>query len=394
MSYFSYNHLRILFFFFLSIALCACDEDYLMWSAEQNRQGNFTTDSSLNGSETGSTESRSTKSPDYEMLSLINRISNVPTVPLEIPLEILKEYDFCPVLLSGVPRGLSCLHCTQAEAREQSRVIASLLFYSCLKNIAVNYLVDGTFSYNPDILKEHIDLLSSNGRTPFMFFYLSNGATQRQWDRATVSSFGVRMKPEDFRRRILVDTALQDEYRSIILRLIPTLRYAIRKGVVVSLIPSLEDNLDDASFQKLFDIILETLPPGMLVSIGRNPCPGCYPGNTIGTPPGLFVEEHTVNPFPRIRNGVVSNDGREYHFDERGFDTERRLRLEDLRELRNNSAFLNNAFILWSGKRQGLHDYIPGTTTYPRPSERNYSIPGFAEQGAILQFLREDFNIF
>lgn len=374
------------------IILCcffsACDEDYVMWHNQKQEEINNAQDSSS----TIPTD-RSTKTPSYEMLSLIEEISIVPEVPLEYPLDVLKEYDTCPVLLSGTPRGLSCLHCTQAEAREQSRLIASMLFYSCLKNIAINYLVDGTFSFNEEVLKEHIDLLTFNQRTPFIFFFLSNGATQRQWNRATVSSFGVRIKPEEFRERILFDPSLQDEYRAIVKRLIPTLSYAIKKGAIVSLIPALEDNLDDTSFQKLLDLTYESLPPGMLLAVGRNPCPNCYRGNTIGAPSGLFIEEHTINPFPSIRNGVVSNDGREYHFDESGFSTERKLRLEDLRELRNNSSFLNNVFILWSGKRQGLQNYIPGTTTYPKPSLRTYAKPSQAEQGAILRFLREDFNL-
>ncbi len=379
--------LRRILIVLLLLNLNACDEDYRMWSMQKEQEASSETQLSEELSQ------RVTKSPTFETLALIDSISSVPEVPLNYPLDVLSEYDTCPVLLSGTPRGLSCLHCTQPEAKEQSRIIASLLFYSCLKNPAINYLVDGTFSYDPYLIKEHIDLLSSNQRTPFMFFYLSNGATQRQWDRATVSSFGVRIKPEDFRRRILTDHTLQDEYRSIVQRLVPLLQYAIQKGAIVSLIPALEDNLDDTSFQKLLNIILETLPPGLMVAIGRNPCPNCYSGNTIGVPPGLFIEEHTINPFPQIRDGVISNDGREYHFDETFSSTERKLRLEDLKELRNNSTYLNNAFILWSGKRQGLHDYIPGTTTYPKPSERTYSKPSLGEQGAILRFLREDFNL-
>lgn len=390
MNYHSRKILRISLLTVLSVLLCSCDEDYTIWTEQQKAQ-------EVQEESSSSTEEQNsgpvvTKSPDLNTLDLIDSISSAPEVPLTFPLDTLKQYDNCPALLLGTPRGLSCLHCTQPQAKEQARIIASLLFNSCLKNIAINYLVDGTFSYDPYVLKEHIDLLTSNNRTPFIFFYLSNGATQRQWDRATVDSFGVRMKPEEFRKRILTDIALQDEYRSIIARLLPLVQYAIQKGAVVSLIPSLEDNLDDTSFQKLFDIILEMLPPGLPVSAGRNPCPSCYPGNTSGAPYGLFIEEHTINPVPRITDGVISNDGREYHFDEYSSSTQRKLRLEDLAPLRDNSSLSNNVFILWSGKRQGLHNYIPGTTTYPEPSQRSYSKPGLSEQAAILRFLRENFN--
>jgi hypothetical protein len=331
------------------------------------------------------------KAPTLENLLEIEAVDRILLMPPEVPLGTLSAYDPCPVLLQGVPRGLSCLHCTQAEANEQSRVIASILFHSCLENVAINYLVDGTFSYDPYVLRDHVDLLSSNGRRPFLFFYLSNGATQRQWDRTTQNSFGVRVRPEEFRNRILTDRSLQEEFRSIVRRVIPIAEYAIGKGAIVSFIPALEDNLDDTSFQKLFDLTLRELPPALPVAIGRNPCPSCYQGNTIGVPSGLFVEEHTVNPYPNIRDGVVSNDGRDYHFDEYSSgNTDRKLRLEDLKQIRNSSSLMNNTFILWSGKRQGLQNYQPGTTVYPLPSERQYQMPSVQEQAAVLQFLRED----
>jgi hypothetical protein len=173
---------------------------------------------------------------------------------------------------------------------------------------------------------------------------------------------------------------------------LPYIYYARSKGAVVSLIPSLEDNLDDASFNELLKITYDEVPKELGVNFGRNSCPGCYQGNTTWAPSGVFIDQHTKDPNAVISNGLISNDGREYTYAAPGsaeFQRQSGLTLNDLRQVRDASAYLNSTFVLWSGKRQGLASYIPGTTVYPPASERVYAMPDFDEQRALLYFLRE-----
>lgn len=310
----------------------------------------------------------------------------------DVPLSKFSAEDTCPGLLKGVPRGLSCLHCTQSEAEDQARKLAVLLFNSCLENVALTYLLDGSFSQNSLLLKEHIDLLSSNGRRPFIYIYLSNGAAQRQWDKTSFNTFGVQVKPEEFRERIFYDQDLRSEYKQIVRNLVPYIYYARSRGAVISLIPSLEDNLDDRSFNELLKITYDEVPKDVGVNFGRNPCPGCYSGNTSWAPSGVFIDQHTKDTNGIILNGLISNDGREYSYAAPGsqeFERQSGLTLNNLRQVRDASFDANSTFVLWSGKRQGLASYVPGTTVYPPASERVYAMPDFNEQRALLYFLRE-----
>jgi hypothetical protein len=59
-----------------------------------------------------------------------------------------QEAPTCTSLLDRAPRGLACLHCLHPAAREQSDILVEILSRSCLKQVAINYLVDGSFSEN------------------------------------------------------------------------------------------------------------------------------------------------------------------------------------------------------------------------------------------------------
>lgn len=285
--------------------------------------------------------------------------------------------DECAELIETTPRGFACLHCTQPEAKQQATVLASLLHKSCLKNIAINYLVDGTFDFNSQLLIDHLALLSEGDRTVFVYFYLTNGATARRWDVTNIDAFATKMPPEEFRKAIITDDALHSEYQQLLIRLIPVLEAAAQYGAQVSLVLALEDNLTLQSFNALYDLTIETLPTMLPVSIGRNPCPGCYSGNDATIPTGVFEEKHTLSPHTNVRDGMITNDGRDYNSGE----------LEKLAALRDRATSLNSAFILWSAERQGLNDYENGI--YPHPTERNYQMPSIEEQREMVYFLRE-----
>jgi hypothetical protein len=290
---------------------------------------------------------------------------------------------YCSKLLDGPTRGLSCLHCNQPEAEAQAQTIVDLLAQSCLKNLAVNYLVDGTFSFNDNLMASHIDQLTANGRNLSLLLYLTNGATQRQYQSTLVNAFGTQLSPENFRKKILTDTTLQAQYRAIVERLVPLLSFAQQRNVNVYLALGLEDNLDRAAIAKLYELTLDSLPANLLASFVRNPCPGCYSGNNSDIPVGFVEEIHTANSIYVKPDSIISNDGRDYYYSELD---EGKVPLSTLVSVRDQAASQNSIFILWSAERQGLDPQLNGT--YPVPSERDYQSPSFSEQQAIISFLR------
>lgn len=278
----------------------------------------------------------------------------------------------CPNLIDTTPRGIACLHCMHPNSKEQRKVIAQIMKDTCLKNLATNFLVDGTFSFDPYAVVEFIDSLSTEGRQLFLTFYLTNGSTQRRWRTTKVNGFATGIAPEVFRDAIINNDKAQAAYQDIVKSMIPVIRYANTRGVKVQLVPALEDNLDDASFQKIADLTLEALPNELVVSLGRNPCPRCYLGNTGTVPSGYFREVHTANAINVINDGVVTNDGED-------------ARLEELASVRDRAKNKNSQFILWNNKRQGLPNDL---RTYPTVDDRVYAIPDDNEYNEIVDFLR------
>ncbi|MCC6932680.1 MAG: hypothetical protein IT292_05445 [Deltaproteobacteria bacterium] len=297
--------------------------------------------------------------------------------------------ETCTDLKITTPRGLSCLHCNQDGARAQAQAIASILHRSCLKNIAINYLIDGTFSFDAEILYDHITKLTDGDRRLFVYFYLTNGATQRLWRKTPIDALGTKISPDDFRDRILYDTELQGRYRKIVRRLIPFIRYANARGAVVSLIPGLEDNLSNRAFQKLYSLALKELPTDVHVGFGRNACPSCSSGNEEYVPRGLFTEQHTDSRYFQARDGVVTNDGREYSSPIMEVGNAR-VTLEALKAVRNAATKTNNTFILWSARRQGITQNSESMLVHPR--NRQYAVPTLEERRELIDFLRGDLN--
>lgn len=292
--------------------------------------------------------------------------------------------DRCESLQATTPRGLSCLHCMHPNAQEQVGVLLDVLQQSCLKSPAISYLVDGSFGFSKDRLRSQILELTSGGRTPLIQLYLTNGASQRRWDSTPVKSFATTIAPKDFRDDIINDKELRGRIRRQLLTLLPIIEEGSMAGAQFVLVPMLEDNLTRESFEAFVDLIEDTLPRELPFSIGRNPCPGCYSGNDSFVPQGVMTEVHTVRYPKSLRDGIVSNDGRDYR---RSADEPGVTNLEELARLRDASDANNSIFILWSGKRQGML-YSEGSPRYPAPDERKYLIPDKAEQKELVSFLR------
>ncbi len=295
----------------------------------------------------------------------------------------------CTRLIPSPPRGLACLHCMHPKAKAQSALIVDLLRRSCLQTIAINYLVDGYFGYDEQRLKDHISKLTSGGRKLIIEFYLFNGPVQRRWQSTTANSFGIRISPKEFRRRINTDYELQSQYQQLVTRLVPVIRYARSRGANVLLVPSLEDNLDDDSFKQLYQLTKDAVPPSLGVSYGRSPCPSCYSGNEAGVPQGVFLEAHTASPYFSVSHGIVSNDGEGYY--PPGINTKspwNSVTLSELLPVQDKAADKMNIFILWSADRQGLGGNV-ALHVLPHPDARHYAVPGNEEQKEIISFLRD-----
>jgi len=299
------------------------------------------------------------------------------------------NWDQCPELLTTAPRGLSCLQCLQPEARQQSVEVIKMLVDSCLKNVAINYLVDGSFSFDESFLQQEIAVLTAGGRHLTILFYLSNGPSQRKYPRALLNGYALDMSAEDFRENIGSDEALQNGFKRIVKRLVPTLQFAQAQGAEILLVPMLEDNLDEDAFLTMARLVQSQLPADLHVRIGRNPCPGCSDGADNIVPQGFFRESHNIANAARITDGVISNDGKWTELEKLVQSGSGGLTLDELREARDASAVNGNVFLLWSASRQGLYYDQAGARARRAAAERSYSLPDLTERQSTLLFLRE-----
>ena len=297
------------------------------------------------------------------------------TAPVDTA-SVSRTADTCASLIDSPPRGLACLQCTQPQAREQAAEIASILADSCIKNLVISYLVDGTFSYDEELLKNHIELLTRGGRQLYLHLYLTNGPAQRRGASNSEQVFGSTIEPETFRRKILTDRSLQLEYENLVERLTPVLRYAEQRGAQISLVPMLEDNLNREAFMKMAQLTFEALPPDISASIGRSPCPGCYSGNDDDLPPGVFMESHSIAEGSSIHDSVITNDGQDFSLDR-------------LRAARDSAEANNNIFIVWDSARQGRTKDANGRILRKPTNQRTYAIPDSVERQQLISFLRD-----
>jgi hypothetical protein len=300
----------------------------------------------------------------------------------------------CDTLKVLPPQGLSCLHCTLEKAESQANIISDILIDSCLKNIAITYLVDGSFGSIADregFLLSQIEKLTSNDRTLWVYFYLGNGPWQRRWDQEpynTIAPALSKLSPQYLRSKMHSNKALQVSYQQLIIELTPVLAFAHKRGAQVSLIPFLEDNLDDSTFNLLYELTLDALPVELPISIGRNPCENCFSGNETGITSGIFKDIHTISSKDiNSSDGLVTNDGIDFYF---SFESSSNapVSLHELRLLRNAAFERNNAFILWSAKYQGIPSRNSQIHTLSNPKHRAYKTPTNKEKREIIDFFR------
>lgn len=285
----------------------------------------------------------------------------------------------CQTLVDTPPRGLSTMHCNLDGARGQCEKLISILGHSCLKRPALSYLVDGTFGFNLNHMNHDILTLATGGREPNVLFYLTSGPTQRRYKSQTYGGYGTRISPEEFRRKIQHDGSFQAGYVNLLRRLTPLLSTLQALGGKPFVVLMLEDNLDDTSATKMHQLLMPHAPPGS--RLGRNPCPGAYPGNGASIPTGLFKEDHACQGSS-VTNGVVTNDGKTYLLTGQQ-SSYTKCDMLNIKRLRDGSAGQNNMFLFWSAPFQGLT-----SSSLPPPNQRNYTVPNVAQEAELINLLR------
>ena len=291
--------------------------------------------------------------------------------------------DNCTTLIDRPYRGLSCLHCMHPDAPGGAAPFVEVLQASCLKRVALAFVVDGSFGWNADEIYNAIDSLSGSGRSLWLHLYVYNGPAQRRWKSKVFNSFAV-MDPNLFRSRIVSDAGLRAQFAAIVdQRIAPIVNYAQQHGVAISLAPALEDNLDDRSFKEALGLIKANLHGVTAMRYIRSPCYRCGGGSSSNLPAGVSLEQHTLSPRFVARNGIIHTDGEYFHFSSDVAWSSADPSLAGLTTLLSNSGARGNIFLLWMPKYQ---DAPPGLV--PRsPDNRNYRIPTESERAELIKFL-------
>jgi hypothetical protein len=287
----------------------------------------------------------------------------------------------CPSFINGPPVGLACLHCTHPKAQAQAMALAAIMRESCRKRLAVNYLIDGRFGVDDDFLVNHINTLAENRRL-MVIFYLSNGPSIRRSDKSVPSAFAAGLSTKKFRQQIVSNPALRARYQAIVQRAM-VIKSQVPEHVRFVLVPGLEDNMTDATFQAMLD--LTKAVSGDAVGYARSACTGCAPGNSGGIPYGVMKEVHTANSNHGVTQGIVTNDGDAYAFS--SGPSYGAYPLSRLVSTKNAAQAQGNAFLAWTAKYQGIPIKKGKLAGRAVPNKRVYPVPTASERNDLLQLM-------
>jgi len=292
----------------------------------------------------------------------------------------------CETLTETTPRGIACFHCLHLNAKPQVDLLFKALHETCLKNLAISYLVDGSFS-DASGLKDQIAELSKGGRSVLVQLYLLNGPSQRRFKETPLIGIGTKIEPRAFRKEVKENGRIVQVFKSKVSEISKQLNGLSTANVRLQIVPMLEDNLDDESYKILREIIKSTIPVEINYTIGRNPCPKCYLGNTRNVFEGDFLEVHTIKPEEVPQNGSISNDGEDISFDGK----EGSVLLTSLLQLKSEAQKKNTALFIWNAEYQGLsvtQGKIGGNSV--SANERDYKIPTDEEMRILIKFLSDE----
>ena len=278
------------------------------------------------------------------------------------------------------PAGLYCL-VGRAHADNCSELI-ELLVETKIRRTAFNTLIDGGFNdpAGDDVgrLLHYVDRISSGGRIAALAINVFNGPSARGYSSTPVDGPGTKIEPGHFRWVVQSDPGIRQLYKDAIKRFKPVYELLLARGGKLYIIPQLEDNLDDQAFASLHQLTLEawheTNVHALPMQVVRNPCVGCYPGNTEGLPSGVTVEHHKPSQWT-YTGSTATNDGIELLLPGQSTRYPRQWGIFDLPKPAGNT------FYLWFAKYQGLGGGPGGPV-----DSRNYAKPTAAEKEAIKQF--------
>ena len=285
-------------------------------------------------------------------------------------------------------RGLSCLHCLHQNSPQGPAPLVNVLKSSCLKRVMMAFIIDGSFGWNADAVREAIQSLSQNGREAWVHFYVYNGPAQRRWNTGLFHSFAI-MHPATFLRRIKHDRVFQREYQEVVkTRLDPLVEYASSLGVRVSVAPGLEDTLDKAGYKKILSLTKKSLTNPESVTWARSLCYRCSTLTERSIPQGILREVHTSNATYSVYHGIVHTDGEYFRFsgDPEIPDAPAAPLLSDWRKLLSGTGDRGSAFLLWVWKYQ---DAPPGYIGRS-PDSRTFRAPSSAESRELIEFLQSN----
>lgn len=290
--------------------------------------------------------------------------------------------ELCPQLLNTGWRGMNCLYCLHPQAPQNSGPITQLLKDTCLKNVMISFVIDGSFGWKQGEMERAVRELRQAGRNVWMHIYVYNGPAQRRWQSNVFDSFAV-MDPSVFRKKIVTNTSLKAAFvRVVKTRVLPAAAFAVSMGARVSIAPGLEDSLDDVGFRMSARLLRSAMGSAVPYTLVRSSCFRCEQSVGRFRPRGSLLEEHDDQLFPYRWDGIISTDGRYFRF---SYETSEHPTLQELRDTwLGRATRQRNAFLLWVPHYQ---DAPPGLV--PRPlSERNFRGPTPLESREIIEFLR------
>lgn len=216
------------------------------------------------------------------------------------------------VWTSGQPRGYTMLYAMQPEARAVVESHIETMRAARIREPYIGVLVDGTFGRDFEYLKTIIARLSVE-RNLTMVLYLTNGATQRDWDTTKIDAPFVTKDPKLFRSEILFDQKLRGQFSALAAQARDILQYSLEQNPANQNLVSvmLEDNLDLAAYRSMRDLARQEV--GSLASFIRSTCLRCIDSKDDGSDAdtdGDAREEHKLELFSVLKRGdAFSLDG-------------------------------------------------------------------------------------
>ncbi len=289
----------------------------------------------------------------------------------------------------GQARGYAMLYAMHPNARAVVEQQVRNLLTSHLRAISIAVLIDGTFTQDFDYLKSVISRLTADGRELTVALYLTNGATMRKWDTTPINVMFTRIEPTDFRRRIMYDQSIRNQFMQVISQARGIFQFNSNSSVLSRnvAIVMLEDNLDWDGYRAMRALAGQQL--GDLATFVRNPCVGCYDGNN-GDPQGDSREEHRLSYFSSLgQDDAFTLDGVGFQYPD-GSGSPSSVSSEQLLQLMEQSMSRGlRYFGLWRHAWQGVTEGVPNV----HPDQRFFKASSDEQAQFEIQALRHGLEL-